>query len=203
MPAKRHALPAAIILALCLQACTAAQTGDPAPAPASTPAPESDVVPELILNLPDQADCACGPREESQGTDYTFLERGFSALVAGEYMEAVQYFERYKRLENSPASDWEAGVAVAYISMLAESPFHDPEVARKSYRRLRKKYGEEMKVHEVTLMMRDSLETFMGMERRLEELQAENARLTEELKKRDEAIRRLRELTVGQKGAPQ
>ena len=198
MPAIRPALPAAITLALCLQACATAQPQDP------EPATEADVVPELILNLPDQTtECDCGPREDGQGTDYTFLEKGFSALVAGEYMEAVQYFERYKRLENSPASDWEASVAVAYISMLAESPFHDPEVARQSYRRLRKKYGEEMKVHEVTLMMRDSLETFMGMERRLDELQSENARLTEELKKRDEAIRRLRELTVGQKGASQ
>ncbi len=190
-----------MFLALCLQACTPTQTQVPEPEPEQQRAPAE--VPELTLNLPEQDDCACVTAAQGQARDFTFLEKGFSALVAGEYIEAVQYFERYKRLENSAASEWEAGVAVAYISMLAESPFHNPEAARKSYRHLRKKYGEELKVHEVTLMMRDSLETFMGMDRRLDELEGENARLKEELAKRDEAIRRLRELTLGQKGAAQ
>lgn len=197
MPAIRYALPLAAILALCLQAC--------ASSPPETPITETqpEAVPELNLNLPDQEDCVCVDNGEPESSDYTFLEKGFSALVAGEYIDAVQYFERYKRTEDSPESAWEVGVAVAYVSMLAESPFHDPETARKSYRRLRNKYGEEMQVHEQTLLMRDSLETFIGMDRRVDELETENARLSEELEKRDEAIRRLRELTLGQKGAAQ
>lgn len=201
MPATRSALPAVILLALCLQACSSTQTQPPPTAPEPQPVPEE--VPELTLNLPHQDNCSCVTAVKNPSHDYTFLEKGFSALVAGDYIEAVQYFERYKRLEDTPASEWEAGVAVAYISMLAESPFHDPEAARKSYRSLRKKYGEELKVHEVTLMMRNSLETFIGMDRRIDELKSENSKLREELAKRDEAIRRLRELTLGQKGAAQ
>ncbi len=204
MPAIRPALPAAAILVCLLQACaTSAPTEPAAPAaepPAQAPS-QPQPVPELKLNLPQQAKCVC---EEVQAPrDYTFLEKGFDALVAREYIEAVQYFQRYNRLEDTPESDWETGIAIAYISMLAQSPFHDPEVARKSYRRLKKKYGDNLELHEMTLMMRDSLETFVGMERKIEELQADNATLKAELKKREEAIRRLRELTLGQKGAPQ
>ena len=205
MTAIRSALPLAVMLVL-LQGCASAPDQPASEATNATSVPaaaEADPVPELTLNIPDTESCACIASPAGEGRDLTFLERGFSSLVAGEYIEAVQYFERYKRLEDSPASDWEAGVAIAYISMLAESPFHDPETARKSYRKLRKKYGEELKVHESVLMMRDSLETFIGMDRRLDELQTENQRLEKELAKRDAAIKRLRELTVGQKGAAQ
>ena len=197
MPAIRSALPGAVVLSLLLQGCAFAPQDS---TPATT---ESEAVPELALNIPEANDCICVDPASGEENDYTFLEKGFTALVEGEYIEAVQYFERYKRIEDSPESDWEAGVAIAYVSMLAESPFHDPETARKSYRKLRKKYGADMKVHEKTLMMRDSLETFIGMDRKVDRLQEENERLTEELEKRDEAIRRLRELTLGQKGAAQ
>ena len=201
MPAIRSALPAAAILACLLQAC--ATSAPPEPASETQPPAQSQPqpVPELTLNLPKQKDCICKEAEESR--DYTFLEKGFDALVVGEYIEAVQYFQRYNRLEDTPESDWETGIAIAYISMLAQSPFYDPEVARKSYRRLKKKYGDNLDLHEMTLMMRDSLETFVGMERNIEKLQADNATLRKELEKREEAIRRLRELTLGQKGAPQ
>ena len=203
MPAIRSALPAAAILACLLQACATSAPPEPASEtqPPAQSQPQPQPVPELTLNLPKQKDCICKEAEESR--DYTFLEKGFDALVVGEYIEAVQYFQRYNRLEDTPESDWETGIAIAYISMLAQSPFYDPEVARKSYRRLKKKYGDNLDLHEMTLMMRDSLETFVGMERKIEKLQADNATLRKELEKREEAIRRLRELTLGQKGAPQ
>jgi len=197
LPAIRYALPATAILVLLLQACASSPSE---PVPTQDPA---ETVPELTLNIPEQEDCVCVDTASARPSDYTFLEKGFSALVAGEYIEAVQYFERYMRTEESPESNWEAGVAIAYVSMLAESPFHDPETARKSYRKLRNKYGEDMQVHEQTLLMRDSLETFIGMDRKVDQLETENARLAEELEKREEAIRRLRELTLGQKGAAQ
>ena len=103
----------------------------------STPAAEQaaadsapDAVPELTLNLPEQPqDCTCLAEE---GVDYTFLDKGFKALVAGDHIEAVQYFQRYQRLESSPQSNWEAGIAIAYDSMLPASPFYDPAAARKS-----------------------------------------------------------------------
>ncbi len=192
LPAIRTALPVLALATLLLQACASSPT-EP------QQAAEPEVPPELTLNIPQGDPCACPEIPSYDSSDYTFLEKGITALVAGEYIEAVQYFERYRRIEGSPASDWEAGVAIAYVSMLAESPFHDSETARKSYRKLRKKYGADMEVHEATLMMRDSLETFIGMDRKVDELQEENQRLTRELEKRDEAIRRLRELTLGQK----
>ena len=199
MPAIRSALPLAALLVILAQGCASTAEEPQAPATATT----DESLPELNLNLPDDQDCICPATEPEPPADLTYLEKGFSAIVAGEYIEAVQYFERYKRSEDSAESDWEAGVAIAYVSMLAESPFHDPETARKSYRKLRKKYGEDMQVHEKTLLMRDSLETFIGMDRKLDKLEEQNAKLKEELEKRDEAIRRLRELTLGQKGAAQ
>jgi hypothetical protein len=200
LPAIRSALPAAALLVMLAQGC-ASTAQEPQPAPPQSAAAE-EPLPELNLNLPDDDDdCVCPADDPEPPEDLTYLEKGFSAIVAGEYIEAVQYFERYKRAEDTVESDWEAGVAIAYVSMLAESPFHDPETARKSYRKLRKKYGEDMLVHEKTLLMRDSLETFIGMDRKLDKLQEQNAKLKQELEKRDEAIRRLRELTLGQKGA--
>jgi hypothetical protein len=51
---------------------------------------------ELTLNLPaGDASCAC---EAAPAEDRTFLERGVETLAEGEYVEAVQYFQRYRRL---------------------------------------------------------------------------------------------------------
>jgi len=186
---------AAATLALLLQACSATPpVQEPVPAPAQDP----NDVPELTLNLPGPEKCTCNPDNQA---DYTFLEKGLSALFAGDHIEAVQSFQRYQRLESSALADWEAGIAIAYDSMLPRSPFYDPGAARKSYRRLRKQQVEGMPVHENILMMRDSLETFVAMDRQITDLESDNALLKEDLEKREEAIRRLRELTLGQKAA--
>jgi hypothetical protein len=138
---------------------------------------------------------------EAVDVDYTFLEKGFSALAAGDHIEAVQYFQRYQRLESSPKADWEAGVAIAYDSMLPRSPFYDPGAARKAYEELSSEYAEGMVVHEKVRMMRDALETFVAMDREISRLENDNRVLREDLAKREEAIKRLRELTLGQKEA--
>lgn len=182
---------------LFLQGCA----GTPPPPQEAEPAPvpeDPNDIPELTLNLPGEEKCVCVPEEP---VDYTFLEKGFSALVTGEHIEAVQHFQRYQRLEASPRADWEAGIAIAYDSMLPRSPFYDPEAARKSYEKLRKQGPKGMQVHEKILMMRDSLETFVRMERQIEDLESDNAILKEDLEKREEALKRLRELTLGQKGS--
>lgn len=182
--------------ALLLQACASAPV-EPQPAVLTPP----DEAPELTLNLPqEQPPCRC---EHEPTADYTFLERGFSALVAGDHIEAVKYFQSYQRLESSPLADWESGVAIAYDSMLRRSPFYDPGAARKSYRALLKTPIEDAQVHEKILMMRDALETFVEMDRKNADLEKDNAELHEELKKRKEALKRLRELTLGQKGSRQ
>ena len=111
----------------------------------------------------------------------------------------MQYFQRYQRLESSPQADWEAAIAIAYDSMLPRSPFYDPEAARKAYEELRGRESEEWLVHDKVLMMRDALETFAAMEREITRLESDNGILQEDLAKREEALKRLRELTLGQK----
>jgi len=197
LPQIRLPSVTAVTLVVFLQGCSATP---PAEEASPEPAQDPNDVPELTLNLPEQEDCVCRTDEQS---DYTFLEKGFSALAAGDHIEAIQYFQRYQRLESSTRADWEAGIAIAYDSMLPRSPFYDPEAARRSYRRLQKEKTEDMPVHQKILMMRDSLETFVKMDRKINDLEKDNAVLREDLKKREEAIKRLRELTLGQKGARQ
>ncbi len=160
---------------------------------------EPEEVPELTLNLPQQEDCTCV--EEEDPADYTFLERGFKALAEGDHIGAVQHFQRYQRLEKSPTADWESGVAIAFVSSISSSPFYDATEARKSYRELRKVYNEALNVHQQTLIMAQSLESFVVSERHILDLENSNATLKEDLEKREEAIKRLRELTLGQKVA--
>ena len=118
-----------------------------------------------------------------------------------EYRPPEQHFQRYQRLEKSATADWESSIAIAYISMLSSSPFYDAEAARKSYRKLKQEYADDMRVHDKTLIMAQSLESFVVMDRHIADLENNNATLKEDLEKREEAIKRLRELTLGQRGA--
>ncbi|WP_241505827.1 hypothetical protein [Parahaliea mediterranea] len=176
--------------------------------PVSAAAPtDAQTVPELTLNLPQQAapaPCDCGGSEAQAATrDQTFLERGYDALSRGDHIEAVKYFQRYQRLESSPEAEWEAGIGIAFVSMVSSSPFLDPEASRKSWRRLNKELTPDMKVHPTSLIMRDALESFAMMDRHISELESNNSMLQEDLQKREEALKRLRELTLGQRGARQ
>jgi len=205
-----------VVTSALLQACVPipASTENPpdadqgAAGTAAADPPSDDVaagqkVPELTLNLPASKDCQCVAPQD--GPDHTFLERGYTALAQGDHIEAVQHFQRYQRLEDSPLSDWEAGMAIAYVSMLPTSPFFDPEAARKTYRRLNKLLTPQWqtRLHEKSLLMRESLETFVVLDRHIADLEANNATLKQDLEKREEALRRLRELTLGQRGARQ
>lgn len=194
-----------------LQACAQAPVESGAMEPASSAtgaavassAQAQRPVPELNLNLPEERkDCRCVAETTEEPRDTTFLERGYSALARGDHIEAVKYFQRYQRLESSPEADWEAGIGIAYVSMLPDSPFFDPEAARKSWRSLSKQL-DGLKVHENSLLMRDALENFLVLDQHITGLEAENATLEQDLAKREEALKRLRELTLGQRGARQ
>ena len=185
-----------LLAALCLlQACTAAK-----PVEEMKPVAASKPVPELTLNL-EEENCSCEVAEEP-APDYTFLEKGFSELVAGDHIEAVQSFQRYQRIEKSAEADWESGIAIAYVSTLPKSPFYDPVEARKAFFVLKKKKKEQdikgKNLHERALFMRDALEAFLVVQRHLNDLQVANATLKQDLKKREEALKRLRELALGQ-----
>ena len=101
-----------------------------------------------------------------------------------------------------PAS-WEADIAIAYVSMLPSSPFFDANAARKSFRKLEKQLSEDMQLHPNARLMRESLEAFVVMDRHIADLENNNATLKEDLEKREAALKRLRELTLGQKGSRQ
>ena len=202
MPPVRS-LSLIVVLALALQACTTATTAPPASPPSEQPAPpvaEREPEPELTLNLPDQKTCVC-VRDDETTPDQTFLEKGFTALADGDHIEAVQHFQRYQRLETSPQSDWESAIAIAYVSILPRGPFYDPEAARESFRKLRKVDTNGWQLHETSLFMRQVLANFLTMYRHIDDLESTNATLKADLEKREEALRRLRELTLGQKGA--
>lgn len=187
-----------------LQACTTVQflprPDDPRTDPEVASGIPPEDVPELELNLRQQNVVEC---VRDEGADYTFLEKGFSMLLADDQIEAVRYFQTYQRLEASPRADWEAGIAIAYASILPQSPFYDPQAARRSYNTLVKKQPEGVAVHEKVLFMRDALATLISLNRQIGTLQRDKSSLEQDLRKREDALRRLRELTLGQKESAQ
>ena len=97
----------------------------------------------------------------------------------------------------------EAKIAIAYLSILPDSPIYDGEAARTSYRQLRKGIQPDWKMNEKILLLQDSLETFLEMQQQLVELERDNATLRSELDKREKAIKRLRDLTLGLEPEPE
>lgn len=189
-----------------LSACATGPTSAPSTptqssaeaADASPPAAAGAEVPELNLNLPDAASCVCPPEPVE---DFTFLTKGYHALLDGEYEDAMENFRRYQRLESSPRADLEAGLAIAYLQMLPRSPFYNPELARTSFKVLREQDAKELNIHDYTRLMRQAVINLLKLESQQQALWEKNRELQEDLKKREEALKRLRELTLGQKGS--
>ncbi len=199
MLASCFTLFAAVGLVVLLQACaTAPPAGDLSVAPPV--AAEQKPAAEIILNLPDQTDTSrdCAPAAIG---NRTFLDKGFTALAAGDHEEAVNYFRRYQRLESSPRVDWEASIAIAYDKMLPDSPYYNWRTAREDYLRLIRDKPKGIQVHEQIQLMADALAILSDLHAQINDLQKQSDVLTENLEKRDEALRRLRELTLGQKGS--
>lgn len=206
---SHSSVAASLALTLLLQACTsvpAASTDTAVSAPAASAAAvgstiaDGGEVPELALNLPQPKACDCSP---PKAADYTFLEKGYRALLDGEYEDAMQHFQRYQRLETSPRADLEAGIAIAYVQMLPRSSFYDPQTARSAFVLLREQNAKKLKVHDYTRLMRQSLLNMLELQGQIVELKTRNVSLKEDLKKREEALKRLRDLTLnqGQKAA--
>ncbi len=201
MPVNRPLFLVACGCIFLLQACATTTTPEAVVPVEEAPAQETRAPVKLTLNLPEKpADAtACTP---PPAVDRTFLEKGFNNLAAGDYREAVNYFRRYQRLESSSGADWEASIAVAYVKMIPQSPYYNWRTARESYLRLmRKPPAAGVQLHEQIVLMRDMLAILSGLHVNINDLQSENAALTEALEKREEALRRLRELMLGQKEA--
>ena len=127
-----------------------------------------------------------------------WLEQGFKALADGNHISAVQFFQRHSRVNNTLAADWEASIAIAYVSMLPGSPFYDMKAVRISYTQLSAWSIDDSSVNSQIVLMRDALEAFVSLHRELKDLERDNELLEATLAKRESALRRLRELTLGQ-----
>ena len=177
------------VIVLLLQACA---SGSPAIDSAKVSGSN-----EITLNLPDQTLAPCVD-DQNVGVDYTYLEKGFSAMVAGDNVEAVSYFRRYQRLESSPGADWEAGIAIAYEKMLPDSPYYNWRAAADAYRRLMRRVPEGIELNQQVLILGGTLAVLVELHDYIDELQNEKDDLSENLEKREEALKRLRELILGQ-----
>ena len=197
MPVLRSLVALPIALTLLLQACitSPAQTDSAVGQTKEAQAAVDGSVPELELNLPEQSQCDC---TAVPAADYTFLEKGYRALLDGEYDDAMEYFLRYQRLESSPRAQLEAGIAINYLQMQPRSNFYNPQVARSSFSVLRKQNAKDLEVHEYTRLMRQSLIIMLELQGKIDELKSSNAVLQEDLKKQAEALKRLRDLTLSQ-----
>lgn len=166
---------------------------------AATP-PKSEIPeppPEIVLNLPAGTNCRCEENSPTDEISVTFLEKGIDALTRGDHISAVQYFQRHQRIERTEAAAWETAVAIAFISTLPSSPFFEPQSSRVSFERLSKQYRADMQVHSGVLLMRDSLEMFVSMLGHADELRRQTDALQDDLDKREKALKRLRDLTLG------
>jgi tetratricopeptide (TPR) repeat protein len=189
-----------ILLLLPVLGMLAACATAPPPAPTTETVPLSPEDVELTLNLPEErADCVCAPEPENDRgmLDRTFLDRGMETLAGGDYIEAVQHFQRYRRLEQAELAQWESELAIAYVSILPSSPFYDTDAALGAYTDLQAREPTGQK-HPSIVLMQQALESFVIMERHVQELEGRAAILQEDLDKREQALKRLRELTLGQ-----
>lgn len=189
----------ALTLMLFLQACVITAPERKGESVPTVQRPDREV--ELNLNLPEPSDCNCQPEEGV--VDYTFLERGMQALARGEYIEAVQQFQRYQRLEKGDTARWEADLAIAYVSMLPRSPFYDGDAALLSFTQLQQDYREDMQLNDSIALLYEALDAFLQQAKHLDDLENSNAILRADLAKREQALKRLRELTLGQREARQ
>lgn len=189
---RSPAIACLVLLIVTVLAGCAAAPEAPAPTPPEPSRSPEDL--EITLNLPDENSCSCESENEN---DRTFLERGMRTLADADYIEAVQYFQRYKRLEQAPLAQWESELAIAYVSMLPRSPFYDVQAARLAYTDLQAREPAGRKHHSIVLMQQ-ALESFVLMERHVQDLESRSVMLQEDLDKREQAIKRLRELTLGQ-----
>ena len=131
-------------------------------------------------------------------TKSTFLDQGISALAIGEHISAVQLFQRHAWQNDSLIANWEASIAIAYVSMLPGSPFYDMEAVRISYTQLAAWSIDSASASSQIILMRDAIDAFISLDRRLADLERDNELLEENLATRERALRRLRELTLGQ-----
>ena len=109
---------------------------------------------------------------------------GLQALSQGDYAAAGQHFEEHA-LSGGEQASGEAATGQALADTLSEYPIgEDSSTANE--------------VTDRSMLIDLVLVLIAGLEQKIAELSAENAALAVDLEKREEALKRLRELTLGQ-----
>ncbi|EED36631.1 hypothetical protein NOR51B_2583 [Luminiphilus syltensis NOR5-1B] len=170
-----------VALSSALVALSACATSSPDPTPEPVEATEITLnlpVPEVESAQPES--CAC--REKGLEAAENYFDRGVRALAAGDYLQAEKYFNRH-RDEAISQTVREADVGLAFVALLSAT-HSDALVAE----------GLDQRA-EVMMLALAAVQTLEGQIKALDTL---NDVLAKDLKKREEALNRLRELTLGQ-----
>lgn len=150
-------------------------------------------VTELNLNLPGK-EHACYKPDLS---DQSFLDKGLDALEQGAYIESLSNFKKQLQSDKSQSSELNAKLAINYLIFIPSSPVHDLKEAKKMYRQLRKQLTTGVVLDRRVGFIKESMEAFLLLEKHIAALEEKNVQLNDDLKKREEALKRLRDLTLG------
>ena len=163
------------LTALIVPGCATPESATPEPEPAVSAA---------ALNLPDPlsaVNCDC---DEVVTVEENYFDRGVRALAARDYSQAATYFERHRETASSEAQR-EADVGIAFVTLMSEASIASGDSSASG-------------VDERAEVMILALAAVQTLEGRLEALDALNKAISEDLEKREEALKRLRDLTLGQ-----
>jgi len=139
----------------------------------------------MVPTVDTEQDCDCDALVSEAVSDF---DRGVRALADREYGVARIHFERHRE-GGSAEMMREAEVGIAFAALMAEAES------------LAEADGILEALDERAEIMILALAAVQALEGRIESLYPINAALTDDLEKRDEAIKRLRELTLGQQEA--
>ncbi len=171
-------LTSAAALTALLAGC--ATTPEPQAAPALTaPSPAE-------LNIPEPAvDANCNCDDPAPALVENHFDRGVRALAARDYVRARVYFERHRDTGEEQAQR-EAEVGMTFVSLLEDSVGDGRSENGASG------VDERAEVMSLALAAIDQLQAQITM------LTQRNETLASDLEKREEALKRLRDLTLGQ-----
>lgn len=177
-----------LLIVLAVSACSSNQSSYK-----KKPPERAKPVTELNLNLPGDQQTSFKPNLSDQSS----LDKGLDALEQGLYIEALRFFKRYLRNERTLTSELNARLAINYLIFIPSSPVHDLKEAKKVYRKLRKELTPGVVLNTRVQFIKESMEAFLLLEKQISALEEKNLQLTDDLKKREEALKRLRDLTLG------
>ena len=178
--ARQHKLPS--ILGVSAIVLLTVGCASPAPEPVkpeqlTPPQPE-----ELNIPAPPAVECDCDTDPAVLVENY--FDRGVRALAARDYARARVYFERHRESGGDQATH-EASVGIAFVTLLDESNAITGEGEGAS--------GVDERA-EVMILALAAVETLENQIKSIEQL---NQSLTVDLEKREEALKLLRDLTLG------